>query len=124
MVDFESNPNDDQFIELVIHNIGRTVARNVRVSFDRPLESSEETPGYKLSESASLRDGIPTMPPGKRVTAFFDSSLARHKTDLPRTYRATVTYEDYKGRPQEPAEFVLDLNFRVWPAVHADVRSA
>lgn len=113
-VDFESSSVSRNTINLVIENIGKTLARNVRVTFDPPLESSQASHGrhYDLENSVLLSRGIPTMPPGKRIEALFDLSHERIKTDLPMTYTVRVESQDSQERDQEPLEYVLDLNFR------------
>jgi hypothetical protein len=111
VVDFESSPVWHNAIELVIQNIGKTVAKNVRVAFDPPLESTQRQEGYELSKSVLLTQGIPTMPPGKRVTALFDLSHDRKDSGLLMSYTATVHFADSRGRPQEALTYVLDLNF-------------
>lgn len=113
VVDFESSPASQHLVDLVVSNIGSTVAKNVRITTDPPLESSDETHGYPLSQAVLMREGIPFLPPGKKISAFFDSSIKRYqRKDLPNRYVATVQFEDYAGRPQEPLKFVLDYGVR------------
>ncbi len=112
VVDFESSAVWQNAIELVIENIGKTVARDVRVTFDPPLESTEQHEGYDLSKSVLLAEGIPTMPPGKRVAALFDLSHKRYDSGLPMSYVATVNFSDARGKRQDALTYVLDLNFR------------
>ena len=45
VVDFESSPAWQKAIELVIENIGTTVAANVTLEFDPPLESADKMEG-------------------------------------------------------------------------------
>ncbi|WP_375425258.1 hypothetical protein [uncultured Friedmanniella sp.] len=111
VVDFESSPAWQNAIELVIQNTGTTVARDVHVMFDPPLESTEHHPGYSIADSVLVKTGIPTMPPGKRISALFDISHERKKSGLPLTYSATVTFKDFRGKVQTPLKYVLDLNF-------------
>ena len=54
VVDFESSPAWQNAIQLVIQNIGQTVATDVLVSFDPLLESTQKHEGYQLSKSALL----------------------------------------------------------------------
>lgn len=113
VVDFEPSPVWGNIIDIVFENVGKTLARNVRFTFDPPLESSQRArDGYDFAKSALLTSGIPAMPPGKRVTALFDLSHERVNTDLPMAYRVRVDLQDSQERDQEPLEYVLDLNFR------------
>jgi hypothetical protein len=111
VVDFESSPIWHNAIELVIRNIGKTVATDVRVEFDPPLQSTHAPKGYELSKSALVTRGIPAMPPGKQISALFDFSHDRKDADLPMSYTAIVRFADARGRRQEALTYVLDLNF-------------
>lgn len=79
---------------LVIENIGPTVARNVKISFDPPLQRWEETvPGTKyapIEQAGILADGIPLMPPGRRIEIFFDRTSKRLSSSMPTAYVVTV----------------------------------
>ena len=113
VVDFEPSPVWGNFIDIVFENVGKTLAKNVRFSFDPPLKSSQDDRGgYDFEKSVLMTHGIPAMPPGKRVVALFDLSHERVKTDLPMTYTVRVDLQDSQGRDQEPLEYVMDLNFR------------
>lgn len=112
VVDFEPSPVWGNIINLVVENVGKTLAKNVRFEFDPPLQSSMSGQGYDVASSVLLTQGIPAMPPGKRVTALFDMSHDRIAADLPMTYRVTVRSDDSADRSQEPLEYVLDLSFR------------
>lgn len=111
VVDFESAPVWHNAIELVIQNIGKTIATNVHVTFDPPLKSTQRHEGYDLAQSTLLTKGIPTMPPGKRVTAMFDLSHERKDSGLPMAYVAKVDFADAHGRAQQSLTYVLDLEF-------------
>ena len=113
VVDFEPSAASGNLIDLVIENVGATLAKNVRFQFDPELVSSMDTDGgYGLSKSVLFTHGIPALPPGKRISALFDVSHKRLEAGLPPTFRVTVHSEDAQGRAQEPLEYVLDLNFR------------
>jgi hypothetical protein len=108
VVDFE--PDRTPFVNLVIANLGRTMARNVRIDVDPPLDSSvyRESPvplaGFKL-----FAEGIPALAPGKRIVLLFDQMADRQKLNLPLTYHVRVTYEWDGGGPLSE-ELRLDLD--------------
>lgn len=115
VVDFEPSEAWGNVINLVVENVGQTLARDVRLEFDPPLTSSQEQKRehFDFRSSHLLTHGIPSMPPRRRFEAFFDLSHERDKRDdLPMSYRVTVRCADAKGVEQEPLEYVLDLNFR------------
>lgn len=107
VVDVESSPAGLQVLNLVIANAGQTLARNVKLNFEPELRSSEE--GYVLHETVLMREGIKTMPPGRRIEVWFDRAFKRDKTGLPMRYDVTVEYDDARGQRQEPLRYVLDL---------------
>lgn len=112
VVDFEPSLVFSNAINLVFENIGKTLAKNVRFTFEPPLESSQAGVEYQFKDSVLINKGIPAMPPGRRFEVIFDMSHERIKTELPMTYRVRVDSQDATGRDQEPLEYVLDLNFR------------
>lgn len=112
VVDFEPSPVWGNAIELVFENVGKTLAKDVRFTFDPPLETTMAKEGYDLPNAAIFRTGIPAMPPGKRFSLLFDLSHDRHDAGLPMLYRARVDLKDAQGRDQDPLEYVLDLAFR------------
>ncbi|NEA32384.1 hypothetical protein [Streptomyces sp. SID13031] len=112
VVDFEPSPAWGNAFNLVFENVGKTLAKNVRFTFDPALKSSQSGKPFDLADSEIIKNGIQAMPPGRRIEALFDLSHERFKTDLPMKYRVRVDSEDAAGRAQEPLEYVLDLGFR------------
>lgn len=112
-VDFESSPAWMNAINIVVENIGKTIAKNVRITFDPAIQSSYlDSDNYEIGSSTLLARGVPAMPPGKRIVTLFDLSHERIKTDLPMTYNVRVELQDFRGRDQEPLEYILDLSYR------------
>jgi hypothetical protein len=108
IVDFDMS--EPPLIYLTITNIGKTIARRVRIQTDPPLASSLDT-NDELGYVAKLRlfsDEIPSMAPGKPIRLLFDSFPQREQGKLDDLYRVTVTYEGERGRTWAE-ELVLDL---------------
>jgi hypothetical protein len=106
VVDFD--PARELFF-LVIENIGRTVARNVVVRFDKPLTRSFEG-SVELDEAPLFREPIPFLAPGKRIRVAFDTLPRRRERGLPLAYEATVRYEGPTGRKYGKGEsYRLDM---------------
>lgn len=95
--------------DISIENIGSTVAQDVRVTFDPPLTSTYERP-WPWEESSILRDGIPTLPPHRKISIPFDATHERfeREADFPLTYAAEVSYLG-RGRKRLTERHVLDL---------------
>ncbi len=82
---------------LTVENLGRTMARDVRIQFDKPLESTLQGP-REFDESPLFREPIPALPPGKKIRVLFDAFGARVDANLPLTYEVTLTYGDHSGK--------------------------
>lgn len=96
----------------IVENVGKTPAFDVTIDFD-PSPQSE----MKDLEAVSiLTQPIPTMPPGQRFRAYWESSLTVFNKDTPyshpMTYTVRVSYKDSRGQKYGPDEYVLD--FRVF----------
>ncbi|MDQ0993041.1 hypothetical protein [Streptomyces sp. V3I7] len=112
VVDIQDNPVWRQAFDFVIENMGQTLAKNVKIKIDPPLTSTLDSDGYPLQSTPLLTQGIPSLPPRKRITALFDVGADRREAGLPMKYTATVEFEDAHGRPQEPLTYILDLSIR------------
>jgi hypothetical protein len=109
-VDFEVEQST-QAIYIVISNIGATMARDVRLEFEPGLSSSLDSRGDITSPSdlKPLRDGIPSLPPGKRLPVMFDMFTQRAEAIYPDVYRVTITFYAPALKHELRDESVLDL---------------
>lgn len=110
VVDVQSSAAGAYLLNLIIENVGTTVAHDVTFHFEPTLHSSQDK--YDLSDSVLLREGIPTLPPGRRLYALFDVAHERMKTDLPMRYDVTVNLRDSRRRKQKPQHYTIDLTHR------------
>lgn len=107
--------DDYPLIVLRIRNTGSVIARNVRMSFEPPLRTSEVLKTKtSLHDLPLFREGIPSLPPGRGLPVMLDSYFEIDKGNLPRTYRVHVTYEGevFRRKGQRATyedDFVLDL---------------
>ena len=93
-------------INLVVENIGNTVAKNVRITFDQPLVSKARS--MDINDSQLIKEGIHVMPPSMKIETLFDLAHERYGTDLPMVYMATVSYQGIRGK-RETMEYALDM---------------
>jgi hypothetical protein len=104
-------------IVLVIENAGPTVARNVRISCDPPLESgwapAEGQPDLTRVIQEVLARTMPMLPPGRRLTFLLDNQERFQNTDLPRVYTFTVNADGPAGAV-ETLEYTVDLDAMAW----------
>lgn len=94
----------------VIDNVGKSPAFDVVVAFDPPPQSE-----IKDLESVSmLKQPIPTMPPGQKFRAVWESALTvfskKSPYQHPMTYKVGVTYRDSRGQKFGPETYVLDFH--------------
>lgn len=107
VVDFEPG----WILWLTIENIGKTVATDVRMRFDPPLASTQSRP-WEWEESSTFTEGIPLLPPGKKLRFFVDGITARlNDKDLPRQHDVSVDYHGpVKRKRPLNSTYILDIN--------------
>lgn len=86
--------------ELVIQNVGASVAKNIRVEFDPPIRAGMgKIAGYL---ERRYQEPIPTMGPGRRLTNVYGhrrgDGTAAFDEDVPLDVAVTIKYEDSHGR--------------------------
>lgn len=90
---FDQGNNDDDAtkIFLVIKNVGRGVARNVRVSFEPELQNDG---AYSLAHIKQITNRIPALPPGGEVAHAFAFTIKYFNAapPLPKKYNIRITY--------------------------------
>ncbi|GAA3428722.1 hypothetical protein GCM10018953_59060 [Streptosporangium nondiastaticum] len=112
VVDIQPSAFVSKAFLIVIENIGPTVARNVQITFDPEVERFMDTDGmglFVLAESFLFKNGIPAMPPGRRIELLFDFGFKRLTSDLPKEYTVTVDCEGPGGRSVETMTYKIDL---------------
>lgn len=106
VVDVQSDPGSLVYLEVV--NMGTSLARDVKIKIEPPLESAIDIPVGRLK---MLNEGIVTLAPGKKYRTFFDQGFTRNEdSNLPMNYVATVTYTDEKGKRSFEETMNLDLD--------------
>jgi hypothetical protein len=106
IVDFEF---ERWLVYLVIRNIGRTPARNIRVAFDRKLETTL-TKRRDINEAAAFSRPISMLAPERAIRIRFDSVPQRLEKKLPLVYGVDVSYQDERGQTYSDPTFTLDLS--------------
>jgi hypothetical protein len=112
IVDFEPG----FLVYLTVENLGRTMARDVRIQFGKPLETTLERP-REIDETPLFREAIPTLPPGKKIRVLFDQFPARLEAGLPLTYDVDVSYKGPTGKKPLKDTYRLDLGMYVGSAL-------
>ena len=115
VVDFDAH---DHVIDLVVSNLGNTLARDVRFRIDPPFASTLNDPGPQ--DLKMLREGISSLAPGKQIRTLFDAFTQRENSGLPDAYEVVVSYADEKGRRR--FEETLDLDIGIYRNLGSLVR--
>lgn len=103
-----------QLSDLVVRNVGRRPAKNVRINIDPPLVRAREARGNwqnqtRIRDMKILNEAIALVAPGQEIRAFHDSQIERREVpDLPTSHVAKVIYEDFSDEMYE-TEFTLDV---------------
>jgi hypothetical protein len=105
-------------VYLVVANIGKTLARDVRITFDnlhagplargQKLESSLN-PSREIDESPLFSQPIPMLGPGRRISVLFDQYSSRLEKGLPQRYAVTLKYRGEHRRKYSDPPYPLDL---------------
>ena len=103
-------------VYLTVANLGRTMARDVSIRFDKPLESTLSGP-REIDESPLFREPIPALPPGKKIRLLFDQYAARMEAKLPLTYDVTLRYKGPTGKKEWEHPYRLDLGMYLGSAL-------
>lgn len=91
VVVYFENARGTPFIYLIVKNIGKTVARDVKIDFSPPLKSS--TQGANLGDMPMITEGIASLAPGQQLRTFFDSAISYFgRADLPLHIVAKISY--------------------------------
>lgn len=94
---------------IVVKNIGRRVARNIRFVLTSPARTANNR---ELSEQGCFRDGLKVMSPGREVRFLFGSfsDVFHIPSPATKTFEVTVTYDDVapEGSQRYEEAFLLD----------------
>jgi hypothetical protein len=109
-IDFETRKG---VIFLVIENVGRTLARNARFKFNPELsgslDDSKRAEPWSIASLKMFRDGIPSLPPRKRLITAMDIAPQRKPGAYPDVYEVTVDYDSADGKRHYTEPITLDL---------------
>lgn len=98
------------FFDLVITNIGSTLARDVTFNFDPPMVTSKDY--ADIYDLKAFTEGISTLPPGKEFRTLLDFGPPRYEEKLPDFYRVKVSYWGDPG--DRPYTEEMDLDFGLY----------
>ncbi len=100
--------HEDKIIFLVVKNIGKSTARDVRIQFKPKLIGNS---GEDISELSIIKNGIPYLSPNQEIRTFVDSTTAFffERIDQPLTYELKISFFGGLKDSQRITDQVLDL---------------
>lgn len=100
---------DSPIFDLVVKNTGKSIADNIKITFDPPLQTSLKN--YDISKLSFIHQAIPAMPPGYELRSAFDRLETRLISEsLPKLYKVQVSYFGGLNQKLRRLEYVLDIN--------------
>ena len=96
-------------IYLVVKNIGKSVAKNVKLSFEPPLESTIKE--IDIANISLIKDGLGSMPPGYEIRTVYDGTISyAERENSPSSYEVRISYFGGLHTDERSYELKLDLN--------------
>ena len=83
---------DGSDVELIIKNIGKLQAKDVRFEFDRVLEQGDWNKRNPISKTPKFTEGIQLLPPNLELKEFFADFV--NLQGLTSTYKVKVNYKN------------------------------
>ncbi len=82
-------PQNKHIINLVIKNVGKSIATDVKLRFTPVLTSTI----YEIEDTSLIKNGIRSLPPNYELRTLFDATVNRFgNAALPMTYTVEVSY--------------------------------
>ena len=96
-------------IFLVVKNMGKSMARDVRVTFDPELQNDQT---FSLKHIRQLTKHIPSLPPGGEIRHAFDFTIKYFNAEppLPRCYKVRATFHGGVKKGERVVEQVISLD--------------
>jgi hypothetical protein len=105
-------PAESKLIYFVVKNIGRTVAKQVMLTFTPELISSNNN--RKFKDIGFIKNGIESMPPNYEIRTLLDTSPAYFSNkELPLKYAVDITYHGGIQTKQRKINLTLDLSANI-----------
>lgn len=98
-----------QSLYLVVENIGKSIARNIKFEFTPPLQVSQFN-REQLEGNTLLKEGIKSLVPNYKIPIPFDYLMHYIRGQLPMEYMVKVIYQGNLSLPPVEFEYPLDLN--------------
>lgn len=105
--DIRPDEGSGWLLKLILANEGPTVATDVKVTFDPPLQTNRK-PESLRETSRKLQEGIKSLPPGRRMSWTLDAAPAYFESGDPLVYAVRIDAHGPSG-PIKTLEYVISL---------------
>ncbi len=106
-VDYRMDEASGWIIDLVLKNEGPTVATDVRVNIDPPIERATDFKSWDLHTLPGFQDGFASIPPGREMRWTLGSHVDIFKEGALKRHEVTISFDGPYG-PVPPVTYVLD----------------
>jgi hypothetical protein len=102
-------PHGKPQIYLVVKNIGKSIARDVKLECQPQLRNEY---GEEINEITLMKDGIASLPPGYEIRTLFGNAnvYLDDKKEFPLTYKVKISYSGGLLPDTTSVEQVMDLS--------------
>lgn len=101
-------PQNKYAIHLIIKNVGKSIATDVKLAFTPSLSSSVFK---EINDTPLIKSGIGSLPPNYELRTFFDGVINRFdNADFPMTYTVEVSYAGGLVKDRRLSIYTLDLS--------------
>lgn len=95
--------DSSKFTSLIIKNIGTMPAKNIKIKFNPPIQSTYQE---YLDKFSAITNGIPSLAPNQKIGTLLDFYPSYYEAKLPMTYKVTLTYSSgNKNKQHEDTQF-------------------
>lgn len=121
----DADYSDQNFVDVVVRNIGKGAAKDITFDFSAPMESSssikENSDSVPLNELPYFKEGMEFLAPGAEIRAFWDTytgllPLLREK-ELSEGIAIVSKYKSLAGEPYETKWIVNPLRVSGTPHI-------
>lgn len=108
-LDLRVNPRNGWILQLVLKNEGPTVATNIRIDCDPPIQYTTETSRQITGRSPGVFEtGVTSMPPGREMVWSLGASHDMYSEKRATRHKVRISFDGPFG-PEKPLEYTLDF---------------
>ena len=108
-LDLRTNPRNGQLLNLVLKNEGPTIATNIKIDCDPPIQYTTQMSRQITDRSPGvLEKGVTSMPPGREMVWALGLPHEVYSERRATRHRVRISFDGPFG-PERPIEYILDF---------------